>query len=642
MKIKFIYLFISSFLFISCQPNRLDIALELAGENRAEMEKVLAHYEDDEEGYQAARFLIENMPRWYSYSNTMFDSIRPVLAKAVEEYYLAPETIKTWKDVPFYAGEKAFDVQTIQAEYLIKNIDWALKVYREKPWNKHLPFADFCEYILPYRIYDEPLSDWREKFYTRYTHVLDSLYPDGTDVIKASQLIITELEKDTFFYFTDIPMPHFPADFLLDNHIGYCRDYCDAAVYALRACGIPAATDEIVYSPEYQHGHSWGVVRDTTGHMVSFTMYEYLPSRTRSPKDSRKRGKIYRPCYGWQAEPIQGITRDTEVPALFRDRYRKEVTSEYFGENEISVFIENQDQKYVYLGVFSPNGWIPVDIAKAHRKKAQFRNLEPQVIYQPFYQTAYGQQQAGYPFLFTGDSIHAFVPSKIETEKVALTRKMGLFRIFRNFLSDSIIGAKIEGSRDKEFKNRVLLHEFKDTLRTNHYIITIPDSLEQLRYVRFVSPPGKAIEMAGLAFYENSLAGKPLPLQRMNAISLWQPDMYDAVTDNNILTFFTSVDTSCYLAYDLGGMKKIRKIVYNPHNDDNFVWPGDEYELFYNDGTAGWKSLGRQVADERRCVEYEVPRNALLWLRDRTKGREEQVFFIRDGKQVFVTDLPRF
>ena len=91
----------------------------------------------------------------------------------------------------------------------------------------------------------------------------------------------------------------------------------------------------------------------------------------------------------------------------------------------------------------------------------------------------------------------------------------------------------------------------------------------------------------------------------------------------------------------MGELKKIRKIVFNPRNDDNFVWPGDEYELFYNDGAAGWKSLGRQVADERRYVEYEVPRNALLWLRDRTKGREEQVFFIRDGKQVFVTDLPR-
>ena len=110
---------------------------------------------------------------------------------------------------------------------------------------------------------------------------------------------------------------------------------------------------------------------------------------------------------------------------------------------------------------------------------------------------------------------------------------------------------------------------------------------------------------------------------------------------NQILTYFSSPDTNCYLAFDLKELKKIRKIVFNPCNDDNFVWPGDEYELFYNDGTAGWKSLGRQVADERRYVEYEVPRNALLWLRDRTKGREEQVFFIRNGKQVFVTDLPR-
>ena len=50
------------FLCVSCQPNRLDTVLELAGENRAELEKVLAHYKDDKPKYRAARFLIENMP----------------------------------------------------------------------------------------------------------------------------------------------------------------------------------------------------------------------------------------------------------------------------------------------------------------------------------------------------------------------------------------------------------------------------------------------------------------------------------------------------------------------------------------------------------------------------------------------------
>ena len=641
MKTVYYYICIL-FLCASCQPNRLDIALELAGENRAELEKVLAHYEDDEKGFQAARFLIENMPRWYSLESSAFDSMRPILAKAADERYISPENAQRCKEVHFYAGEKIYDIQAIKAEYLIENIDWAMKVYREKSWNKHLPFNDFCEYILPYRINNEPLSHWREKYYNYYTHLLDSLYPNGTDIITASQIILRDLEKPKFYFYPSISMPHQPADFLFEHHIGYCRDYCDLAIYALRACGIPVATDEIIYSPEYQHGHSWSVVRDTTGRFISFAFYEYMPSRKRAAKDSRKRGKVFRACYSRQAEPITGITQDKDVPSLFRDRYRRDVTNEYYGENKAQIDIAQNDEKYVYLGVFSPDGWIPIDITMAKGEKATFRNLEPQVIYQPFYQIGHIQRHAGYPFLFMGDSMHCFVPSKTETETVALTRKMGLFRIFRNYLCDSIIGARIEGSMEKNFKNPLLLHEFKDTLHSNYCELTLPENVGRLRYVRYVSPPHKVIDISGLAFYEDSTMKRPLPLKRINSLpSHPHQEVYDAVIDNNILTYFESQDRDCFLAYDLGVPKKIRKIVFNPHNDDNFVWPGDEYELFYNDGAAGWKSLGRQVADERRYVEYEVPRNALLWLRDRTKGREEQVFFIRDGKQVFVTDLPR-
>ena len=640
MKTAYYYICIL-FLCVSCQPDRLDTALELAGENRAELEKVLAHYEDDEEGYLAARFLIENMPRWYSYSNAMFDSVRPLLEKAADEFYISPKEVEPWKNVSFYTGEKAYDIQTVQAEYLIENIDWALKAYHEKPWNKHLPFADFCEYILPYRIYDEPLSDWREKYYIRYTHLLDSLYPGGTDIIEASRIIATSLERDSFLYLTDIVTHHQPADFILDHHVGYCREYCDAAIYALRACGIPVTTDAIVYSPEYQHGHSWSVVRDTTGRFVSFALYEYMPSRKRAAKDSRKRGKVFRACYGRQAEPIAGITRDKDVPALFRDRYRRDVTHEYYGENEVSLPMSQTEEKYVYLGVFSPEGWVPIGMAQPKSGKVTFRDLEPQVIYQAFCQTGHTQRHVDYPFLHLSDSIHRFVPSK-ETERVALRRKMGLFRIFPYFLHDSIIGARIEGSRDKDFLHPILLHEFQDTLHTNYCEFTMSDTLEKLRYVRFVSPPHKNIEISGLAFYEDAEMQRQLPLKRMNTLpSHPRSEEYDAITDNDILTYFESFDKHCFIAYDMGELKKIRKIVFNPRNDDNFVWPGDEYELFYNDGAAGWKSLGRQVADERRYVEYEVPRNALLWLRDRTKGREEQVFFIRNGKQVFVTDLPR-
>ena len=58
---------ISTLLFlclVACNPN-LDSALEQAGENREEMEKVLDHFKNDPDTlkYSAAKFFIENMPR---------------------------------------------------------------------------------------------------------------------------------------------------------------------------------------------------------------------------------------------------------------------------------------------------------------------------------------------------------------------------------------------------------------------------------------------------------------------------------------------------------------------------------------------------------------------------------------------------
>lgn len=73
-----------------------------------------------------------------------------------------------------------------------------------------------------------------------------------------------------------------------------------------------------------------------------------------------------------------------------------------------------------------------------------------------------------------------------------------------------------------------------------------------------------------------------------------------------------------------------------PHNDDNFIRQGDCYELFYNEGVNGWKSLGKQIADTT-YLEYDIPDNALLLLRDYTRGHEEQIFYMQDEKQIFPT-----
>lgn len=43
-------------------------SLNAAGKNRIELEKVLEHYKDSGPKYDAACFLIKNMPGYYSYA----------------------------------------------------------------------------------------------------------------------------------------------------------------------------------------------------------------------------------------------------------------------------------------------------------------------------------------------------------------------------------------------------------------------------------------------------------------------------------------------------------------------------------------------------------------------------------------------
>ena len=44
------------------------------------------------------------------------------------------------------------DIKTIKANYLIRNIDFAFKVWHEQPWGKYVSFHNFLEFVLPYRV----------------------------------------------------------------------------------------------------------------------------------------------------------------------------------------------------------------------------------------------------------------------------------------------------------------------------------------------------------------------------------------------------------------------------------------------------------------------------------------------------------
>lgn len=638
---RILLLLVTASLLFSCTvtEDRMGKALTLAGENRSELEKVLSHYKGDSLKYRAACFLIENMPYHYCYEDVRLDSVKALLATAqLREGYI-PESARKrkWKSFFYKSLPELPDIEQVTASYLIENIDNAFEVWRQVPWAKYYTFDDFCEWILPYRVGDEPIENWRKAYYKRYRPVLDSLY-QGDNMLEAANALAKYLKYEMpFADNSEFQLPHLGANYLLENRLGSCRETTDHTVYIYRALGFPVGIDKYLYSPSNQHSHVWNVLKNTDGKTL---MFWYMDSRDLSVglDDGRKKGKVYRMQYGAQSEKYSGLYRDSSTPAVMRNPLMKDVTEEYFGNNKFEINISRIiNEPFIVLGVFTPNGYVPVDIALCDGNKAIVKNVEPEIIFQLLTNEGGGLNPCAYPFMIKADTVHAFVPNQNKRVSLSIKRKYPLQSHIFEYMS-WMTGSKIEASNDTTFRSRELLYCITDTPRVNvNYYLTQPS--RPYRYIRFIPRDGWRAEVAELAFYENVQNETGITSKAISGCSPVNGNpvyAMDKANDGDWLTYFFSNEANGTVTFDLQHPSWIRKILFVPRNDDNFITPGNCYELFYQNGVDGWMSLGRQVAATNEVIYDNIPEGALLWLRNLTRGKEEQVFYIEDGAQRFV------
>lgn len=195
---------------------------------------------------------------------------------------------------------------------------------------------------------------------------------------------------------------------------------------------------------------------------------------------------------------------------------------------------------------------------------------------------------------------------------------------------DNALGIRFEAI-DNEGSTNELLHEITDTIRTNYNLYKV-DSHRKTRYVNCTSSSDKYLEIADLTFYKDTLKKEPIPYIITNKTDTSQ---ISKICDNDPLSYYTNEKKgdSIIIKFEYNAM--IKYIQFVPRNDDNFIRIGDEYELFYHIGKGwGWKSLGKQKA-KTNYLYYNVPQNALFWLKNLTRGSEEQLF-IYNNKQIFL------
>ena len=634
---------------ISCGKSDLEIALDLAGDNAGELRKVLDFYSQkasDSLKYRAAVFLIENMPGHYSLGGknveAFYKSVDSLLLKERDKEKLRCkiDSVAMHYDLPDEAV-RLEDVRHVTASFLIQNIERAFEVWPNGGYSHHLTFDQFCEFILPYRIGNEPLEFWRDSLKNEYNDIRSHGYSEGWrySAFHACCELNNRLRNETGV--TLIPITVFPIEkysTLKRLPIGDCSYYCSRAMFAMRAKGIPVVEDFTPQWPYQALGHTWNVLLCNNGNELTFGGVDTNPDIVH--KADSKLAKVYRKYFKKNKYSLAAVCGREAIPSELSSPFIYDVTSSYINTCDLSVDIAvrpQQTHKYAYLCVFDNKNWRPITSARVRWRKAVFSEMGKNIMYLPAFYVGGKMQAANYPFeVGYNGKIRYYNPDTVHTYNLRLYRKYPTtFRVIG--VTSHMVGGEIQAADNPEFKNPKIFHRIKKN-PNGFYISVVSDTIwRKYKYWRHLSPKGGYGNIAELQFFDekNNLLnsfGKIIGTE-----GSWGNDPHrakESAFDGDPLTFFdSSVADSAWVGLEFPEPVSVKKVIFLPRNDGNNVTIGEDYELFYF-SVEGWKSLGRKVAQDYYVEFANVPRNAVLWLLNHTQGNEERIFTF-DGKNTY-------
>lgn len=647
---KWIYNVLMAFLFLcsSCngQIDCLEFALEQAGTNREELEKVLKYFENDSLKYRAACFLIENMPLYGYYEGSeliKYNRYFEIYSDGKHDPHELTDSLQKADGVflPELLTRKR-DVETIDSALMVNHIEWAFKVWNEQPWGKNICWKDFCEFILPYRVGDEPLMEWREKFYNQYNPLLDSIrgLPKAEDPLFVAQFLINEWKKEPFKWTMSLPGgPHVGPD-VVKFRSGTCREYTDAIAYILRSVGIPCGMDQVLLKGKNNEPHFWSFMYDKDG-----KLYVSEPKVwTSLDKTSISETKVYRVTFGINEDWNKKRKNSSfAIYPTFCNAHLQDVTDLYYGRTAFRITLSYSDmyggikeKEPVYLCLSSRSKWIPVDFALMGNDEVSFEHVGGGNVCVIATWDGNNLHVQSDPFLIDKETgnLHFYRPTG-RMEEVDLYAKFNMEDGFGDFVH-LMVGGVVEGCNRKDFVGADTLHLITE-IPSRLFMKIVLKNVQPYRYVRYRGGKGSYCDISELFLYEEgndstSLSGRIIGYAGNDGYA----DLhgYDNVFDGDPYTSFHCKESEGgWAGIDLEYPRMIDKIVYVPRNRDNFVRQGDFYELFYWEH-GNWVSLGSQMATSD-VLHYTVPQGALLFLRNHTRGNAERIFEYREGRQMF-------
>ena len=627
MRIYFLTAVFATFILtVTCCSGRegvkadLGTALRLSNENRPELEKVLEYYSKDKKDtlkLKAAKFLISNMIAHYSIGGEAMDRYVRGIDSVLKD---KPATIRTIyyriaarQVVAAGLEEIEFDLHHIKADYLIRNIERSFQIWADYRQHYPMSFGEFCEYILPYRVEYEPLSDWKDSTMSDY-YGLSAIDRVGFE---------SGLYDNYITYKTSLNLTIVPAvipDTLFRRHNLDCIDIAFDELYLKRSVGIPVVVDFVPHYPTKENRHYWTSIIDRRYISDNLTTYK-----------SPYAAKVYRKTYSLNPIPVDKVNF---VPSFLRSPYNKDVTELYqqVASLEYDFGKVPGDCEYGYLAVFNNLSWQELGWARMQHGKVKFDKIGCDIMYLPTYYEGSKQVCGRYPvWLDTDGKAIEMKPDKASVQNVTLDRKF-TYNLMGDYWGWSVIGTMVLATnnlKNSTFDTIATFDSYKfmtyDSVLTHtdkkykYWMLQKkPNAYPELGSVLLLNERGESLQGSGFTMNENKIVNKTSLIPTLIFSD-------DVVTGACILHI---------IGVEFDEPRAVSEIKYVSRNDGNGVYPGEEYELFYFD-EGGWVSLGRKMATGYDITYENVPTHALFWLRNRTKGVEERPFTVDRGRVRF-------
>jgi hypothetical protein len=688
--------------------NRLNYALCEAGNNKEELKKVLDYYREDSLKFDAACFLIENMPYHYTSEDVIVDSLYVQYFKKTDSIYTKlfngmtvnsifnytergfdglKDSLKIeFEKLPIHKPIKGLsDVEKVKADFLIDNIDFSFKLWKESPLLKKMDYEDFKEYILPYRSGDEPLLYKRSE--------LANLFKQ--------QVCIDGMDKTT------IPISRFKAYFMKqrwlnsyirpENHLGVydlflpaykmnCHNNAMWTCDIFRSLGVPIVYEYTSQWVDRERKHFWCACPDSNGIFQPFTPPEnnLLEDWEESLKYS---GKVYRKKFAInEHSPYFLKGKNENIPNNLYSSMIEDVTYRYHPTVTLKLELkERTKNKLAYLSFINRNGnlsavaWGKIDKMK---REIIFEQVPVNMVFVLSYFIDNHLQPMGNPFfLYSVDSVNGIAPLMSN-----IYNRSKFSTVTENESSSNNIAIKYLLPDDNERIMKLkLLRKYPHKpkfirynkamkgavlLASNNYngvfdtLVSLPsvsqDNLQDYdvaqpgcyRYYLLKSANQYPLNLAHLEFIgsysENHLCKKPTPLpvfDTINVVSdsgLWRIDGIPLKTSSHIEDVYDN-DRLTYVSCSRVGMDfktpvTIAKIRLAPRTANNMIVVGDRYELNYYDN-GRWIPLHTVRAKYNYIELKDVPSNALFLLKNIDNGSEELPYLYLNNQQIFINML---